>query len=140
VVLDKNGNIFGTTFLGGNAGFGTVFELTPPSSAGGTWGETVLHSFGGGSDGSFPLAATVLAPNGGLLGTAAFGGTNNGGVIFGLIPPSAAGGAWTEIILQNLGALAQPGAALTPAGNNIYYGLTYGGSAPDNGSVFQLTL
>jgi hypothetical protein len=30
---------------------GTVFELTPPASPAGTWNETVLHTFTGGSDG-----------------------------------------------------------------------------------------
>jgi hypothetical protein len=61
-------------------------------------------------------------------------------VVFGMMPPSAPGGAWTEHVLRNFGALAQPGAALTNAGNGVYYGLTYGGSPPDYGSIFQLTL
>lgn len=139
VVFAKNGNLYGTTF-GGGTGYGTVFEMAPPSSTGGAWTETVLHAFGTGTDGSRPFASLVFGPDGGLISTTAFGGYNNGGTVFGLKPPSTPGGAWSEVILQNLGALAQPGAGLTPAGNGVYYGLTYGASPPDFGSVFQLTL
>jgi hypothetical protein len=39
---------------GGASGNGAVSSLTPPTSAGGPWTETVLHSFGSGSDGSRP--------------------------------------------------------------------------------------
>jgi uncharacterized repeat protein (TIGR03803 family) len=52
VVLDKKGNLYGTTVSGGAYDDGTVFKLTP----GGT--ETVLHSFDG-SDGAYPLAAPL---------------------------------------------------------------------------------
>ncbi len=54
---------------------GTVFSLTPPSSMGGPWTETVLHaftgSFAGGSDGSYPLGGLTVGKNGILYGTTA---------------------------------------------------------------------
>jgi hypothetical protein len=43
-----SGALYGTTYnFDGrlNIRFGTVFKLTPPSAAGGSWTETVLHSF-----------------------------------------------------------------------------------------------
>jgi hypothetical protein len=47
VVLGANGAIYGTTSSGGSGNFGIVFELRPPATAGGTWTETLVHSFMG---------------------------------------------------------------------------------------------
>ncbi len=63
LIRDTKGNIYGTTQLGGTYGGtdasgnnigGTAFELTPPSIPGGTWTESVLWSFGNGTDGTGP--------------------------------------------------------------------------------------
>ena len=43
VILDQNGNLFGTTFGGGLYGYGTLFKLTYTPESG--WVETVLYSF-----------------------------------------------------------------------------------------------
>jgi len=51
LVADSAGNLYGTTALGGSNHDGTVFELSPPATAGGAWTETVLYSFqGSGND------------------------------------------------------------------------------------------
>ncbi len=55
-VFDPAGNLYGTTYDGGNSacagyGCGTIFKLTP--RRGGAWKETVLHRFTG-DDGSHP--------------------------------------------------------------------------------------
>jgi hypothetical protein len=49
VVADKAGNLYGTTQFG----FGTVYELSPPTVSGGAWTETILYTFTG-SDGGGP--------------------------------------------------------------------------------------
>jgi uncharacterized repeat protein (TIGR03803 family) len=49
VVRDGAGNLYGTTSTGGSSNAGVVFKVDP----GGT--ETVLHSFTGGAEESFPL-------------------------------------------------------------------------------------
>ena len=54
VILDSNGNLFGTTAEGGLYGYGTVFELTYNINSG--WTETVLYSFQNLSDGQLPYA------------------------------------------------------------------------------------
>ncbi len=52
VVFDNNGNLFGTTWVGGLYGYGTIFELTYSN---GNWVETDLYDFQGGDDGGYPL-------------------------------------------------------------------------------------
>ena len=47
VVMGKNGVLYGTTEYGGSASLGTVFKLTPPTTPGGGWTETVLPAFSG---------------------------------------------------------------------------------------------
>src|SRR5208283_5294100 len=59
LLLDQQGNLYGTTDaggrydcpLGGGLGCGTVFKLT---QADGRWSESVLHSFGKAGDGVYP--------------------------------------------------------------------------------------
>jgi len=99
VTMDAAGNIYGTTEYGGTAGYGTVYELSPPSSPGGAWTETALHSFAGPpADGKFPWSSLIVAngvygttENGGT-GSCSAGGTLEGcGVAFSLAPPSSPG-------------------------------------------------
>ena len=98
LVFDKTGNLYGTTELGGTNNQGTVFEITPNPN--GTWTETVLYNFTGGSDGGQPYGSLVFDPAGNLYGTTNFGGSSNCnmgcGTVFELIPGS---GGWTQTVL-----------------------------------------
>src|SRR5260370_6321423 len=104
LVADKAGNLYGTTSEGGSsncsAGCGVVFELTPPSTQGGAWTETVLYRFTGGSDGAAPESNLIFDAVGNLYGTTAGGGdASSDGTVFQLTPPSTPGGTWTETVL-----------------------------------------
>src|SRR5437764_12645427 len=48
--------------------------------------ETVLHSFGNGTDGSTPRAGVVLDTTGNLYGTTQDGGSDNAGTVFKIVP------------------------------------------------------
>jgi uncharacterized repeat protein (TIGR03803 family) len=80
VVLDASGNLFGIAMNGGNtacqSGCGTIFSLQ--SEVAGPWPFTLLYSFTGDSDGSYPNSLIEDAA-GNLYGTASGGG---GGVVF----------------------------------------------------------
>src|SRR5262245_8115928 len=52
LVLDVDGNLYGTSTSGGDFNAGTVFKLSPDGSGG--WTKTVLHHFTGGADGTNP--------------------------------------------------------------------------------------
>jgi hypothetical protein len=75
LIFDKMGDIFGTSALGGQFGNGAVFEVSPPIRRGGNWTESVIYSFGSGSDGFFPLAGLASDGAGDLFGTTEYGGT-----------------------------------------------------------------
>jgi uncharacterized repeat protein (TIGR03803 family) len=88
-VMDRAGNLYGTTYADGAYCLGSVFKLTP--SGDGTWTYTSLHDFVGGSDGLNPLGNLVLDASGNLYGTTSHGGTGQAcssgcGVIFEITP------------------------------------------------------
>jgi hypothetical protein len=57
--MDARGAFYGTTSnLEGDSG--TVFKLTPPAPGGTEWTETVLHLFGGDSDGVYAQAGVIM--------------------------------------------------------------------------------
>jgi len=68
LVLDTQGNLYGTTRAGGAADSGTVFKLDTSGK------ETVLYSFTGGADGAIPAAALIRDAAGNFYGTTATGG------------------------------------------------------------------
>jgi uncharacterized repeat protein (TIGR03803 family) len=77
LVLGTDGNLYGTTFLGGaNGAYGTVFRFTPRGAL------TTLFSFDG-TDGTSPyFGGLIQDTNGAFYGTTFFGGANNNCVPF----------------------------------------------------------
>jgi uncharacterized repeat protein (TIGR03803 family) len=76
VVRDKAGNLYGTTYLGGSAGWGVVYKLDT------TGHESVLYTFTGGSDGGEPYAGVIRDSAGNLYGTTEYAGAKRSGVVF----------------------------------------------------------
>ena len=145
VVIGNGGRLFGTTLYGGAAGYGTVFELTPPSAAGGRWTETVLHSFSDqNGDGIAPTGTLALDKNGQLYGLTTFGGSSDNGTLYALTPPATAGEDWAETILHSFTGSAFPPPQAYPADNGVtigadgsLYGATPMGGHGGSGMVFR---
>ena len=164
LITDSAGNLYGTTLYGGDSsscgsGCGTVFELSPPSTSGGSWKKTTLHSFQGGlHDGASPSGRLVFDKAGNLYGTTYYGGSDQYcydklilpgcGTVFELSPPATTGGAWTVTVLHAFpansddGTLPSSNLILDSAGN--LYGTTEGIDPacylPGGcGTVFELT-
>lgn len=142
LISDSTGALYGTTKQGGPAGAGTVFTLTPPTTTGGTWSESILYGFAGGSDGGFPLAGLISDSTGTLYGTTAGGGASGAGTVFTLTPPTTTGGAWSESTLWSFSGSdgADPSAALIAGVSGALYGTTEGGDSVNDGTIFQLVV
>jgi uncharacterized repeat protein (TIGR03803 family) len=148
LLLDTKGNLYGATYGGGQnpscpgneyeQGCGAIFELAP---SGGTWNETVLYNFAGGTGSTYPNGS-LIAYAGKLVGT-----TSNGnslpcnpvcGTVFELAPGKS---GWTETILHAFaggsdGAVPEDGLVRDPQGN--MYGTTYWGGASGYGTIFKI--
>src|SRR5258708_890198 len=68
VVIDKAGNLYGTTFDGGTFRKGTVFRLKLTKT--GKWAYKLIHSFANdGQDGPGPATNLIFDNNGNLYGS-----------------------------------------------------------------------
>jgi uncharacterized repeat protein (TIGR03803 family) len=134
VVLDKNGNVFGTTFGGGSFNYGTVFELIAANG----FASTLLHSFNlDGKDGTLPNGV-IFDASGNLWGTTEGAGENDGnGTIFKLTPGA---GGWTETVLftfqGSVNGTYPNDSLLMDVSGNLYGTTIWGGTlGPTNGGV-----
>lgn len=139
-----DGSFYGTTEIGGSAGAGTVFKMTPAGE------ETVLFNFC--SDqvgntcphGAYPYAGVVQASDGNFYGTTSGGGEGDEGAIFRITP----GGVITTLYSFCLRGSpcndgAVPYAPLVQGTDGNLYGTTGEGGSfndPYGGTVFKITL
>jgi uncharacterized repeat protein (TIGR03803 family) len=129
LVLDPEGNLYGTTYAGGPAKLGTVYEVSS------TGQETVLYAFLGALDGALPSAGVIADPEGNLYGTTAYGGTFNAGTVFKVDPSGH------QTILYNFAGgtdAAYPSASVTRDADGNLYGTTTNGGAANYGTVYKL--
>lgn len=134
--IDSNGELYGTTELGGTSGNGTVFKITPTGVL------TSLYSFcsqAGCADGANPLAGLAQATNGDFYGaTFGFGETAPvGGTIFTITPRGVLTTLYTFCTSPCSGS-SGPEGTLVVAANGDLYGTTFQGGASGNGTVFKL--
>jgi uncharacterized repeat protein (TIGR03803 family) len=150
VILDRKGNLYGTTENGGpgpcTGGCGAVFELSPPTEKGGAWTETVLHQFSN-NDGANPYAGLAIDSTGALYGTTSAGGNGSCeplgagcGTVFRLTPPAKTGGTWTHVFYSFQGSDGQDpqGNVTLDESKGLLYGTTRDGGAYGYGTVFQV--
>ena len=148
LIMDKSGALYGTTTIGGNdsacfrvPGCGVVFKMTPPQPGQTSATETVLDSFGGGADGSAPVAGLLMDSSGALYGTTSQGGAGGYGVVFKLTPPAPGQTAWTETTLYSFTGGHDGGTPLGPLAQDFtgaLYGTTEFGGTHGLGVVFRL--
>lgn len=163
LVQDSAGNLYGTAEEGGEVncsigaprpasaalrpsrplmeqgppGCGVVFKVNPTTQQ-----ETVLYSFTGGTDGSFPVSGVILDPAGNLYGATSESGNAN------CNPPYGCGTIFKIDTNGNFtvlhafagpdGASPQWGSLLLDSAGNLY-GTTSAGGTNNNGVVFKIT-
>jgi uncharacterized repeat protein (TIGR03803 family) len=127
VTLDGLGNIYGTTDYGGTSSAGVIFKIASDGT------ESLLHSFGGAGDGSYPDGAVTLIPStGDFYGTTESGGSSGNGVIYKL----AAGGKYKVLhsFAANEGSFVR-GRLIRNKGN--FYGTALFSGPNGDGTVFK---
>jgi uncharacterized repeat protein (TIGR03803 family) len=130
LIRDAQGNLYGTTDLGGVSGYGSVFKLDSTGSL------TVLHSFAGGADGANPSSGMINDPQGNLYGTTYAGGVYSYGTVFKLTPTGV------ETVLYSFAGNpdgSNPSGGLVRDAQGNLYGTTSFGGAYYYGTVFKLT-
>jgi uncharacterized repeat protein (TIGR03803 family) len=133
LLVEPDGTIYGTTTGGGIHNLGTVFKLTPN---GGSYSETILHSFGASFDGAGPRGGVVLVGDT-LWGTTAVGGSKPCacGTIFAL---SRTGTHYRRrFSFQGRRNGSQPIGNLFYDGQALYGTTNLGGSTFDGGTVYR---
>ena len=139
VISDNDGNLYGTTYYAGANDVGTVYRLTHTN---GTWAESVLYSFKGGTDGASPISSLVADAKGNLYGTTSDGGAASCscGVIFKMARGAA--GSWTESVAYRFPGTPGAGFAynglVRDAAGNLYGATVHGGSSND-GAIYEFT-
>lgn len=120
LVIDAQGNLYGTTSAGGSTTWGIVFELTHQPS--GAWTENLLYTF---ASGGSPEAGVIFDSAHNLYGTTYTGGTHGAGGAFRLTRVKQNGNlVWKYIQLYSFTAGADgsnPASPLTfDAAGNLY--------------------
>ena len=130
MVQGNDGNLYGTTGLGGAGGWGTVFKITLQGEL------TTLHAFCSEqncADGAFPQSDLLAASDGHFYGTTIVGGVGYGTVFritsSGILNTVHSFGVWDG---------AEPIGGLVQARDGALYGTTTSGASYDYGNVFRL--
>jgi uncharacterized repeat protein (TIGR03803 family) len=131
LVQATDGNLYGTTELGGAFGSGVIFKITTS----GTF--SVFYTFTGGADGAAPVAGMIQATDGNLYGTTWGYGYNNlnQGTVFKI----SLTGTLTTLHSFQLTDGALPFAPVYQAKDGNFYGTTEEGGTFNYGTVFSMT-
>src|SRR6185437_10232861 len=81
LLMDANGNLFGTTLAGGPGGGGTVFELVHTGS-GYTFQTLASFDINDTVNGNTPFAGLTMDASGNLFGVTQSGGPAGSGTVF----------------------------------------------------------
>ena len=138
LVQGSDGNLYGTTSIGGNDGvndgYGTIFKITLAGKL------TTIYNFPGFTQSS---SALVQGADGNFYGTTADGGSGKfgaGGTFFTVTTSGAVTTLYNFCTLNNCADGSQP-ANLYLATDGNFYGITWSGGVNNNdqGTIFQFT-
>jgi len=137
VVQASDGNLYGTSALGGTNNTGAIFKVTPSGA------EVVLYSFGPATstDGQSPSSSLIQASDGNLYGVTSAGGVNGTGTVYRVTLAGA------ETVMHSFGPSSGTdgqspiiAATLLQATDGSLYGVTTYGGANGTGTIFRITL
>lgn len=127
VIMDKAGNLYGTTLFGGMYNSGTVFRLAPDGT------KTVLSHFAN-LVGDGPHGGVIEDKAGNLYGTTFDGGGYGFGTVFKITPEGSTTALYT--FTGSDGRYPESRLVMDNAGN--LYGTTSEGGAGNSGAIFEI--
>jgi len=145
LVLDPNGDLYGTTFVGGSNGAGTLYRITGNQTV------TSIYSFGTRQDNeaSNPYDSLVVGTDGGLYGTTSDGGSNGYGTVFRMTTNGAVTSLYSFGATLGTNATAKDGsnpyASVVQGTDGAFYGTTVSGGTNVSlfgsgyGTIFRIT-
>jgi uncharacterized repeat protein (TIGR03803 family) len=131
LAVGSDGNLYGTTILGGTSGSGTIFDVTTRGVL------TMLYSFS--SDGDIPDSGLVLGSDGNFYGTTSMGSFTGQGTVFKFTPGGTLTTLYNFCSQSNCSDGGRPQGGLVQGANGNLYGTTTFGGAHDAGTVFEIT-
>jgi uncharacterized repeat protein (TIGR03803 family) len=135
LLLDTDGNFYGTTAEGGTTSNGTIFRITPSGVL------TTLHSFCA-IEGSDPEGRLTQGSDGRLYGTTRAGGAFNRGTVFRIATTGVPFTRLHSFCSQTDCADGEnPTAGLVQEKGGDFYGTTFGSSdvGGSQGTIFKIT-
>jgi len=139
LIQAANGDLYGTTFYGGNNGAGTVFKITLGGAL------TTLHIFDA-ADGVHPMGL-IQAINGDIYGTTYQGGGNSHvdicpigcGTLFDIAPDGTLTTLYNFCRQTNCADGSGPNGVVQASNGNVYGSTDLGGTDSYTGTLFEMT-
>jgi uncharacterized repeat protein (TIGR03803 family) len=131
LIVGSDRMLYGITDYGGTYNRGTAFQFNPATKK-----LKIIHSFEM-TTGAIPTGALMQAKDGKLYGTAVWGGTMSGGVIFQMTT------AGTYAVIYNFNASSSvngtdPNGGVVQGSDGFLYGATVSGGAFGLGTLFKV--
>jgi uncharacterized repeat protein (TIGR03803 family) len=133
LVQGLDGNLYGTTGVGGTYQWGTVFQVTPAGSLTTLWSFCKVKDC---PDGQNP-GGLMLGEDGNFYGGTAYGGTHSGGTIFRITTAGVRSTVYNFCAQANCsdGAISS---GLVQSAAGTFFGTTLqGGNAGSDGTIFR---
>ena len=129
VISDAAGDLFGTTYVGGAHGDGTVYEIAKSTGT-----LTTLATFTG-ANGANPEGSLTIDAEGDLFGITVNGGAHGDGTVYEIAKST---GKLTTLATFTGGNGSAPERTLTIDAAGDLFGTTYSGGAHNDGTVFEI--